>query len=45
MQIGCTLLSPQDLDAAKETGFDYAEFMGKYLVSRWRGSMVIVRKP
>ena len=33
MQIGCTLLSPQDLDAAKETGFDYAEFMGKYLVS------------
>ena len=33
MQISCTLLSPQDLDAAKETGFDYAEFMGKYLVS------------
>ncbi|WP_455615354.1 sugar phosphate isomerase/epimerase family protein [Eisenbergiella sp.] len=33
MQIGCTLLSPQDLDAVKETGFDYAEFMGKYLVS------------
>ena len=33
MQIGCTLLSPQDLDVAKETGFDYAEFMGKYLVS------------
>lgn len=33
MQIGCALLNPQDLEAAKRIGYDYAEFMGKYLVS------------
>lgn len=33
MKFGCALLDPQDLDAVKDIGYDYAEFMGKYLVS------------
>lgn len=33
MQVGCGLVSVHDIRLARETGFDYAEFMGKYLVS------------
>ena len=33
MKFGCALLDPQDLDAVKGIGYDYAEFMGKYWVS------------
>ncbi len=33
MLTGCALLDWEDMETAKEIGFDYAEFMGKYLVS------------
>ncbi len=33
MQVGCALLSEEDISLAKEIGYDYIELMGKYLVS------------
>lgn len=33
MRIGCSLLNGGDMKAAADLGFDYVEFMGKYLVS------------
>ena len=33
MQVGCGLVSVRDIGPASEAGFDYIEFMGKYLVS------------
>lgn len=44
MQIGCVLLSPQDLDAAKKIGYDYVEFMGKYLVSLSAGEYLEIQR-
>lgn len=33
MAVGCALLTYEEIPLAKEVGFDYIEFMGKYLVS------------
>lgn len=33
MLLGCTLLSEKDIGTAKEAGYDYVEFMGRYLCS------------
>lgn len=33
MKAGCSLLTHQDMAGAVQAGFDYVEFMGKYLVS------------
>ena len=33
MQVGCTLLTEDDISVAKGIGYDYVELMGKYLVS------------
>lgn len=33
MKVGCSLLTYQDMAGAVQAGFDYVEFMGKYLVS------------
>lgn len=44
MQIGCALLSPQDLVEAKNIGYDYAEFMGKYLVSLSAGEYLEIQR-
>lgn len=33
MQIGCVLLDPEDMIKAQHAGYDYVEFMGKYLTA------------
>lgn len=41
---GCTLLKTDDLGKASIAGFDYVEFMGKYLVSLTEREFSIMRK-
>lgn len=33
MRVGCSLLDQEEIEIASRIGFDYVEFMGKYLVS------------
>ncbi len=33
MQVGCALISEEDIPLVREIGYDYVEFMGKYMVS------------
>ncbi len=44
IQTGCTLQNPSDIIPAAECGFDYLEFMGKYLVSLSQNELMSLQK-
>lgn len=43
-KLGCTLQNPEDIVFAKKCGFDYLEFMGKYLVSLSRNEYLSLQR-
>lgn len=44
IKAGCTLQTPSDIMSAAECGFDYLEFMGKYLVSLSQNEFLSLQK-